>query len=419
VRGLREVRDRGSLGSSGIVALLVNGAFFLTFTLFYIRHLIDPSSLSQAFSLVIQSGSLLVLLAVFFSPTTLFLTNVFERRGSFRLLFQQEYAALTSTLFYALSAASLIAMVVTIAGKITGIQETIAHRFLGWLLTHRDQLQPELLAALDTGIINTGFVAVGLSLVFLFLVFSIWAVLAIRIVLRLTWLRCLVVVAIAGILLLAGFRVLPILGAILASPFLLLMLFLLLRGVLSDVTRTHRARESFKQNLEAATVNPADSSAHYNLGLIHQQRGELDAARERFERAVQIDADEIDSHYQLGRIARQQKRWSDAIRHFEQVVSRDSSHAQHEVWREVGATYVSAGQFADAINALEPFLERRPSDPEALYLMGRAHAGLGHQHEAKNSMQACIEAVKTAPAYKYRSDKRWLNEAQQFIKSSQ
>jgi len=27
--------------------------------------------------------------------------------------------------------------------------------------------------------------------------------------------------------------------------------------------------------------------------------------------------------------------------------------------------------------------------------------------------------VKTAPAYKYRTSKRWLNEAQQFIKSSQ
>jgi hypothetical protein len=33
-------------------------------------------------------------------------------------------------------------------------------------------------------------------------------------------------------------------------------------------------------------------------------------------------------------------------------------------------------------------------------------------------MQACIEAVKTAPAYKYRADKRWLNEAQQFMKNS-
>jgi hypothetical protein len=31
-------------------------------------------------------------------------------------------------------------------------------------------------------------------------------------------------------------------------------------------------------------------------------------------------------------------------------------------------------------------------------------------------MQACIDAVKTAPAYKYRTEKRWLNEAQQFLK---
>ena len=49
------------------------------------------------------------------------------------------------------------------------------------------------------------------------------------------------------------------------------------------------------------------------------------------------------------------------------------------------------------------FLDRRPSDPEGLYLMGRAHAGLGHSAEATSSMQACIEAVKTAPAYKYRA----------------
>jgi tetratricopeptide (TPR) repeat protein len=206
---------------------------------------------------------------------------------------------------------------------------------------------------------------------------------------------------------------------ILGSPFLLLMLFFLLRGYLGEVTRAQRARESFKQNLEAATLNPADASAHYNLGLIHQQRGELDSARERFERAIQIDDEEIDAHYQLGRIALQQKRFADAVKNFEQVVSRDPGHSQHEIWREVGATYIAADQFEDARDALERFLENRPSDPEALYLMGRAHAGLGHRREAASSMQACIEAVKTAPAYKYRLDKRWLNEAQQFIKSSQ
>jgi tetratricopeptide (TPR) repeat protein len=182
---------------------------------------------------------------------------------------------------------------------------------------------------------------------------------------------------------------------------------------------THRAKAAFKQNLESATLNPADASAHYNLGLIHQSRGELDAARERFERALQIDEGEIDASYQLGRIARQQKRYSDAIQDFEHVVTRDPAHSQFEIWREVAATYIAAGQFEDARNALDQFLEHRPSDPEGLYLMGRAHAGLGHKREANNLMQACIEAVKTAPAYKYRASKRWLNEAQQFIKGSQ
>jgi tetratricopeptide (TPR) repeat protein len=269
------------------------------------------------------------------------------------------------------------------------------------------------------GFLTPGFLAVSFSLMALFFFFYISSIFVIRVIFRFSWMRCVVVVAISGVVLLVVMRILPVLGALLASPFLLLMIFLLLRGYISDVTRSHRARESFRQNLEAATLNPADSSAHYNLGLIHQQRGELDAARERFERAVQIDEEEIDSHYQLGRIARQQKRLADAIRHFEQVVSRDSTHAQHEVWREIAATYISAGQYEDAINALEPFLEKRSSDPEGLYLLGRAHAGLGHRREATSSMQACIDAVKTAPAYKYRTEKRWLNEAQQFIKSSQ
>ena len=206
---------------------------------------------------------------------------------------------------------------------------------------------------------------------------------------------------------------------VLGSPFLLILAFILLRGYFVDIMGTQRAKAAFKQNLESATLNPADASAHYNLGLIHQSRGELDAARERFERALQIDDGEIDASYQLGRIARQQKRYADAIQHFEHVVTRDHAHSQYEIWREVAATYIAANQFEDARAALEQFLEHRPSDPEGLYLMGRAHAGLGHKREATNLMQACIDAVKTAPAYKYRASKRWLNEAQQFIKGSQ
>ena len=147
-------------------------------------------------------------------------------------------------------------------------------------------------------------------------------------------------------------------SGVLGSPFLLLLVFLLLRGYFSDIIGTQRAKAAFRQNLESATLNPADASAHYNLGLIHQSRGELDQARERFERALQIDEGEIDASYQLGRIARQQKRYADAIHHFEHVVTLDPAHSQYEIWREVAATYIAAGQFEDARNALEINLGR-------------------------------------------------------------
>jgi hypothetical protein len=32
-------------------------------------------------------------------------------------------------------------------------------------------------------------------------------------------------------------------------------------------------------------------------------------------------------------------------------------------------------------------------------------------------MQNCIESVRTAPAYKYRAEKRWATEAQQFLRT--
>jgi Tfp pilus assembly protein PilF len=417
MRGIREVRDRGTLAQSGIVALLAH-ATFLYLTWRYLGDIVNPRSGMTLVFLILQSAGSLVFTAFVLIPITLFLANLFERRGSFRLLMQQEYSALTSAVFYGMTGASLIAMVLTIVGNITRVQPTLAKRMFEVQMNQPGGFRPEMLPGFDPRFYTPGLMAMGISYLVFFVVFGIGTTMAIRVVLRLSWSRSLIIIVIGGAVLFpAAFVLMPIFSTILGSPFLLFLLFMFLRGYVGEINRNHRARVAFKQNLEAATLNPADASAHFNLGLIHQERGELDAARERFERAVQIDENEVDAHYQLGRIARQQERLGAAIQHFEQVVTRANAHSQYEVWREVGSTYIEAGQFEDALTALEQFLEHRPSDPEGLYLMGRAHAGLGHRREAASSMQACIDAVKTAPAYKYRLGKRWLNEAQQFLRS--
>lgn len=417
-RALREVRDRATLAPAGLLALVCQVVFLTLLCAMFLKGVVNPLRPMSLLLLVFQSAGCLLFIAFIFVPVVILLQNLFERRGSYRLIMQQEFSAVVATLFLGWAAASVISLLLTVAGQLSGVLPALGRDTFNSFLLQKDQMAPEALQRIQA-FLNPPAFSAGVALMMMVAIFGIWCVAGLRTVFRISWARAFVIVVISFVVLFPAFFFLqPLFSMILASPFLLFMLFFLLRGYVGELTRQQRARASFKQNLEAATLNPADASAHYNLGLIHQQRGELDAARERFERAIQIDDEEIDAHYQLGRIARQQKRWADAIKNFEQVVARDQSHSQYEIWREVGATYIAAGQFEDAHGVLERFLEHRESDPEGLYLMGRAEAGLGHNREATSMMEACINAVKTAPAYKYRLEKRWLNEAQQFMKTS-
>jgi len=414
LRGMREVRDRGSLAPIALMALLSQIAFQVV-----ARKFAGPSAFALADGLwwqIREAATAVAVVGIVVVPILTLIANTFERRGSFRVVITQEYAPVAASLFYVLTAASIYSILIAALLHYGGGQAQIVATAIQDADNWRGDIPPEGIERIK----DPGFQSEILFLLSVFGLFGLGMVFAVKDAFRTSALRAVGVVVIGGF---ASMVIAPIVQSlflsVLGSPFLLIMAFLLLRGYFSDIMGSHRAKAAFKQNLESATLNPADASAHYNLGLIHQSRGELDQARQRFERALQIDDGEIDASYQLGRIARQQKRYADAIQNFEHVVTRDPAHSLHEIWREVAATYIAAGQFEDARTALDQFLEHRPSDPEGLYLMGRAHAGLGHKREATSLMQACIEAVKTAPAYKYRTSKRWLNEAQQFIKSSQ
>lgn len=417
VRGMRGMRDRGSLAPVVLIAFLVQVAYS-----YVTERLAGTAGRTGIFSDLFLAAMTVVLVAVILVPILTLVANMFERRGSFRVVITQEYAPVAATMFYVLTAANILSLLIAVLLHYSGIQS----QFVAAMIQQGDEMRaavrdnPQLALQMDQLLNDHGLLYQALFGIPKLVLFGVGMVFGVKDAFRMSAVRAFAVTVIACF---GATLLFPIAGrlfsGVLGSPFLLFLLFLLLRGYFSDIMGSQRAKAAFKQNLESATLNPADASAHYNLGLIHQSRGELDEARARFERALAIDTEEIDASYQLGRIARQQKRYADAIQSFEQVVARNPAHSQHEVWREVAATYIAAGQFEDARTALDQFLEHRPSDPEGLYLMGRAHAGLGHKREATSLMQACIEAVKTAPAYKYRASKRWLNEAQQFIKSSQ
>ena len=409
-RGMAEVRDRAPLGQAALVAFVAHGAYLL-----FVLWPFVPRAGGAVWTVGWKVLSSLLFTAILLVPVVIFVANVVERRASFGVTLRQEYAPVASAILYARALASLCALPFAALVRATTVEEQSyeqSMRMLESLARQGGQNLEEILAR-EPFLLPDSF-ASTIMLPFL----GLWLLIAVREALRLSWGRAFLVVLGSG---LAMFPLMMVFGPIFqwvsASPFLFLLLFFMLRGYFAEVMRGQRARASFKQNLEASTLNPADASAHYNLGLIHLQRKELEEARARFDRAVEIDPEEVDAHYQLGRIAREEGRLAEAIEHFGQVVARDPTHAQHEIWREIGATYVAAAQFGDAEDALGRFLDQRQSDPEGLYLMGRAEFGQGRLREAQEWMRRCIEAVKTAPAYKYRADKRWLNEAQQFLRT--
>jgi tetratricopeptide (TPR) repeat protein len=339
----------------------------------------DASSMiARAFFGSMVSGVFfsLAALAVLYVPGCVLAASLLAPVGSFGVAFRRDYGALLACALFSWTAAQLPFAVLSVALPGT----TMALRFL------------LLCLALLTFLLFMALAARA--------VFGVGAAVG------------------AGVTVLGGFALLLApLGPFLASPFLLYIAWQYFRGDLSDVSSIFGRRQSFKRHLHAATLNPRDAEAHYQLGLLHQQRRELEEAKARFQKAIEIDPREIDAHYQLARLARGEGRYEEAIRHFEEVVGRDESYARHEIWREIGATYVASTSWPSARWALEKYVDKRPHDPEGLLLLGQALSALGEKSLAEDAFRRCIESVDTMPAFRRGEVARFKREAKKLLKA--
>jgi tetratricopeptide (TPR) repeat protein len=237
--------------------------------------------------------------------------------------------------------------------------------------------------------------------------FGLLMALGLRMLFGINYSKGLLLVAVAALSFSIQAKLFASVSPYLFSPFLLFYAFNMFRGDIGDIGFSLRQRQGFRRSMEAATINPRDGSAHYQLGLIYQYRRQYAEAISRFEKAVKIDNEETDAHFQLGRIAREQGRLQDAINHFSVVLEQDDKHAQSEIWREIGATYLAASMLSEAKDTLEKFIERRAYDPEGLYYYGKTLEQLDRRDEAREVFSRCVEAVKTMPSYRYREQRKW------------
>jgi tetratricopeptide (TPR) repeat protein len=201
-----------------------------------------------------------------------------------------------------------------------------------------------------------------------------------------------------------------------ASPFFLFYAYYYLSGEFSSLGAGLRSSQNFRRMLEAAALNPHDGEAQYQLGLIYQQRRQYTEAMQRFKNAIAIDPSETDAHFQLGRIAREQGRLKDALGYFQTVFDQNEKHSQSEILRELGAVYIAAGQYQDALPELASYTDRWPYDTEGHFYYAQALEGLGRVAEARAMYERAVEAARMAPRYRRQYVAKWGRLAQKQLR---
>jgi cytochrome c-type biogenesis protein CcmH/NrfG len=201
------------------------------------------------------------------------------------------------------------------------------------------------------------------------------------------------------------------------SPFMLIMLYPVLRSYADGFGNGLRSRQNFRRNLEASTLNPHDADAQYQLGLIYQDRRNYSEAIARFSKAAQIDPSDPGAHYQLGVIAREQNRFEDALGHIGKAHALDQKHSSSEVWRDLAATNFALGNLEQARTQLETYVERREYDPQGLYWLGRVYKSLSRPADARSAFERAIEAAKTAPPHLRRQTAKWNSQSRSELRS--
>src|SRR3954452_11835895 len=115
VRGMRGMRDRGSLAPVVLIAFAGQFAFG------YVVKKFAGANYGVTWELF-HTAKIIAIVAIVLVPILTLVANMFERRGSFRVVLTQEYAPLAASLFYVLTASNLIGLLIAAVLHYTGFQ---------------------------------------------------------------------------------------------------------------------------------------------------------------------------------------------------------------------------------------------------------------------------------------------------------
>lgn len=178
----------------------------------------------------------------------------------------------------------------------------------------------------------------------------------------------------------------------------------------------HAGERTFQQHLRALTANPQDADAHYQLGLVHLKRRNLDAAGDYFKSACRIRPEDPDYHYFLGRAYEIKGEWKQALEQYEETYRLDPEYGLGDIFREVGKGYIHEGNVEKGIEFLKFFLTKRSSDPEGRYWMAIAMQKSGEIEQVRFQLNRILEQARSSPKFFRKQNREWIYQARNLLR---
>jgi len=138
------------------------------------------------------------------------------------------------------------------------------------------------------------------------------------------------------------------------------------------------------------TKNPGCWMAHYNLGIVLNDRGDADKAIAHYRQAVELRPSYTEAHYNLGRLLAQKGQVDEAIVHYEKVLEINPADA--EAHNNLGATLFVNGRVDEALAHYRKALAIQPDYADASCNLANALLSNGDLDGAIAYYSGCLAA---------------------------
>jgi tetratricopeptide (TPR) repeat protein len=128
------------------------------------------------------------------------------------------------------------------------------------------------------------------------------------------------------------------------------------------------------------------------------QQGQWAEAKPIFQRALEVDPQDLESLRGMGLILlREEGRPERAAEYFRRAVEVDPESARD--WSNLGAAWLEARRFGEALEALQRAVELAPRDPRALFNLANCLERLAEPNRAAETWRRFVEAARGKPGY--------------------